>query len=199
MPGHHSAAKGGHAAGGGRRSPLWDDYPLGRQGWAAGGSFSLVDPRRRAPPPPAQHHPPGPRTPHEALAAAGDFSSWDCPSVDEVLWVGKGAVGRVGVWEGGAAQALFGDAPEAGPAGPPTCPCHPSFLSRPTPATDLTVMEVAEHSVLSFARTCTMSRSPTRTTLMRSRRYTSPSPAFPPRCGRPRFGTCSTLSQHGGP
>ena len=41
--------------------------------------------------------------PKEALDVAGDLSSWDVPSVDQVLWVGKGAVGRVGLWEGEAA------------------------------------------------------------------------------------------------
>ena len=41
--------------------------------------------------------------PLEALAVARDLSSWDCPSVDQVLWVGKGAVGRVGLWAGDAA------------------------------------------------------------------------------------------------
>ena len=45
--------------------------------------------------------------PKEALDVAGDSSSWDLPSVDQVLWVGKGAVARVGLWEGEAAQALF--------------------------------------------------------------------------------------------
>ena len=51
-------------------------------------------------------------------------------SVDQVLWVGKGAVGRVGLWEGEAAQALFADPPQTVPAGPPTCPFHPTFISR---------------------------------------------------------------------
>ena len=46
----------------------------------------------------------------EALAVAGELSSWDFPSMDVVLWVGKRAVGRVGVWEGGTAQALFANA-----------------------------------------------------------------------------------------
>ena len=58
-------------------------------------------------------------TPKEALDIAGDLSSWDFPSVDHVLWVGKGAVGTVGLWEGDAAQALFADPPEAVLAGPP--------------------------------------------------------------------------------
>ena len=98
---------------------------------------------------------PTPRTwipppPREALAVAGDLSGWDFPSVDQVLWVGKGAVGRVGLWEGGAAQDLFADAPEAVPAGPRTCPFHPTFLSRSAPNSDLAVMEVAEHSILFF-------------------------------------------------
>ena len=64
--------------------------------------------------------------------------------------MGKGAVGRVGLWEGGAAQALFADAPKAVPAGPPTCPFHPSFLSRSVPSSDLAVMEIAEQSMLFF-------------------------------------------------
>ena len=62
----------------------------------------------------------GGRGPQEALAVAGDLSSWDFPSVDQVLWVGKGVVGRVGLCERGAAQALFADAPEAIPAAPPS-------------------------------------------------------------------------------
>ena len=70
--------------------------------------------------------------------------------MDHVLWLGKVAVGRVGFWEGGAAQALFADAPEATPAGPPTCPYHPTFHSCSALATDLAVMEVAAHGVLFF-------------------------------------------------
>ena len=60
----------------------------------------------------AKHHHHQPNTTHldptpplESLAVAGDLSSWDCPSVDQVLWLGKGANGRVGLWEGDAAQA----------------------------------------------------------------------------------------------
>ena len=87
---------------------------------------------------------------HEALAIAGDLSSWDLPSVDQALWVGKGVVGRVGLWEGGAAQALFADAPEAVPAGPPTYPFHPTILSRSAPSSDLAVMEITEHIILFF-------------------------------------------------
>ena len=59
----------------------------------------------------------------------------------------------MGLWEEGAAQALFADAPEAVPAGPPTCPYHPTFLSLSAPATDLAVIEIAEHSVLLFVGT----------------------------------------------
>ena len=70
--------------------------------------------------------------------------------MDQVLLVRKGVVGRVGLWEGGAAQALFANAPEAVPAGPPTCPLHPTFLSRSAPSSDLAVMEIAEQSILFF-------------------------------------------------
>ena len=41
--------------------------------------------------------------------------------MDQVLWVGKGVVGRVGLWEGGAAQALFADAPGRGAQGQAAC------------------------------------------------------------------------------
>ena len=64
--------------------------------------------------------------------------------------MGKGAVGRVGLLEGDAAQALFADPPEAVPAGPPTCPFHPTFLSRSAPASDLAVIEVGEQCMLFF-------------------------------------------------
>ena len=91
-----------------------------------GALFNLwtPDPRHRHHQPNPTHPPP----PHEALPVAGDLSSWDLPSMDQVLWVGKGVVGRVGLWEGAAIQALFAEAPEAVPAGPPTCPYHPTFL-----------------------------------------------------------------------
>ena len=91
--------------------------------------------------------PPPPRRP---LDVAGDLSSWDLPSVDKVLWVGKGAVGRVGLWEGEAARALFADPPQTLPAGPPTCPFHPTFISRSAPASDLAVIEVGPQCMLFF-------------------------------------------------
>ena len=88
--------------------------------------------------------------PKEALDVAGDLLSWDCPSVDQVLWVGKGAVGRVGLWEGEAAQALFADPSQTVTAGPPTCIFHPTFISRLAPASDLAVIEVGEQCMLFF-------------------------------------------------
>ena len=103
-----------------------------------------------------RHHQPNtthldPTPPLDALAVAGGLSSGECPIVDQVLWLGKGAIGRVGLWEGDAAEALFADAPEAPSSGPPTRPYHPTFLSRSAPADVLAVLEVAEHSVLFFA------------------------------------------------
>ena len=38
--------------------------------------------------------------------------------------------------------------PESVPAGPPTCPFHPTFLSRSAPASDLAVIEVGEQCTL---------------------------------------------------
>ena len=57
----------------------------------------------------------------------------------------------MGLWEGDAAQALFTDAPKVPSLAPPTCPYHPTFLSRSAPTDVLAVLEVAEHSVLFFA------------------------------------------------
>ena len=76
-----------------------------------GAFFNLwtPDPRHRHHQPNTTHLDPTPT--QEALAVAGDLASWDFPNVDQVLWVGNGAVGRVGLWEGGAARALFADAP----------------------------------------------------------------------------------------
>ena len=82
------------------------------------------------------HHQPNttlldPTPPLEALVVAGDLSSSDCPNVDQVLWLGKGTVGRLGLWEGDAAHALFADAPDAASSAPPTTP--PSFRALPRP------------------------------------------------------------------
>ena len=68
--------------------------------------------------------------------------------MDHMLWLRKGAIGRVGLWEWDAAQATFADAPEAATSGPPSCPFHPTFLSCFASADVLAVLEVAEHSVL---------------------------------------------------
>ena len=56
----------------------------------------------------------------------------------------------MGLWEGDAAQALFAHPPEAVPAGPPTCPFHPTCLSQSAPASDLAVIEVSEQCMLFF-------------------------------------------------
>ena len=66
------------------------------------------------------------------------------------LWLGKGVTGRVGLWEGDAAQALFADTPNV-PASPPPRPFRARVLSRSAPADVLAVLEVAPHSVLFFA------------------------------------------------
>ena len=112
-----------------------------------GALFNLwtPDPRHRRHQPNTTHLDPPPL---RGPGRCWDLASFDFPNVDQVLWVGKGAVGRVGLWEGGAAQALFADAPEAFPAGPPTCPYHPTFPSRSAPSSDLAVMEIAEQSIL---------------------------------------------------
>ena len=107
------------------RLPALPDSKDGLQG----ALFNLWTPDRAH-----KHHKPNtthldPTPPKEALDVPRDLSSWDFPSVDQVLWVGKGTVGRVGLWEGDAAQALFADPPEWVVAGSPTCCFHPNFLS----------------------------------------------------------------------
>ena len=110
-------------------------------------------------------------------------------------------VGRVGLWEGGAAQALFTNAPDAVSAGPPTFPFHPidTLLSSSAPTSDLAAMEIAEPSMLFFAGSVHhILRFSRGTVSMRSPRSTSPCRALLPRCGRPRCGIWSTLPQRGG-
>ena len=74
-----------------------------------------------------RHHLPNathldPTPPLESSAIVGDLSSWDSPSVDQVLCLGKGGTRRVGLWKGDASEALFADAPEVPSSGPSTCP-----------------------------------------------------------------------------
>ena len=176
--------------------PALPDAKAGLQG----AFFNLwtPDPRHRHQQPNTTHLDPIP--PQEAPAVAWDLSNWDFPSVDQVLWVRKGVVGRVGLWEWGAAQALFADAPESVPAGPPTCPFHPTFLSRSAPSSDLAVIEVAEQCMLFFVgsvRQMEICKGDI-ATLMRSRRSTSPCRVLLPRCGRPRCGILSSQPQRGG-
>ena len=100
-----------------------------------------------------RHHQPNtthlnPPLSNEALAVGGSCPVGTCPTVHQVLWVGQRVVGRVGLWEGGAAQALFADTHEAVPASPCTYPFHPTFLCRSATSSNHAVMEVAEKSIL---------------------------------------------------
>ena len=92
------------------------------------------DPRHKHHQPNTTH--PDLTPPKEALEVAGDLSSWDFPSVDQVLCVGKGVVGRVRLWEGDAAQALFDNPPSRSRQAPPPAPSTPpSSPGRPRPPT----------------------------------------------------------------
>ena len=51
----------------------------------------------------------------------------------------------------GCCPGPFRGRPQGDLSAPPTCPYHPTFLSRSAPADVLAVMEVAEHSVPFFA------------------------------------------------
>ena len=104
----------------------------------------------------------------------------------------------MGLRKGGAAEALFPDAPEAVPAAPPTCSFHPTFLSRSAPSSGLSVMEIAEQSMFFFVGSVHKIEICKGDNIEPSRRSTSPCRALPPRCGRPRCGICSTQPQRGG-
>ena len=51
---------------------------------------------------------------------------------------------------GGGCPGPLPDPPQTVPAGPPTCPFHPIFISRSAPASDLAVIEVGEQCMLFF-------------------------------------------------
>ena len=51
---------------------------------------------------------------------------------------------------GGCCPGPLADPPESVPAGLPTCPFHPTFLSRSATASDLAVIEVGEQCMLFF-------------------------------------------------
>ena len=146
-----------------------------------------------------RHHQPNttqldPNPPLEALAVAGNLSSWDRPSVEQVLWLGTGAVATVGLWERDAAQALFTDAPEVAPSAPPTFPYHGTFLSRCAPADVLAVMEVAEHLVLFFAGLVHQLEVTKEGSVYAEQKihFAISSFAPPPPCGPPRCSTWGT-------
>ena len=51
---------------------------------------------------------------------------------------------------GGCCRGPLRRPPESVPVGPPTCPFHPTFISRSAPASDLAVIEVGEQCRLFF-------------------------------------------------
>ena len=65
---------------------------------------------------------------------------------------GEGGGWKGGVVGGGCCLGALRRRPETVLACPPTCPFHPTFLSRCAPSTDLAVTEIAEHNVLFFVR-----------------------------------------------
>ena len=95
-----------------------------------GAFFQPMDPRpkHRRNQPNTTHLDRTPPSPLDALGVARELGNWDCHSVSHVLWLGKGAICTVGLWERDAGQSMFADAPWVTLSGPPTCPYHPTFL-----------------------------------------------------------------------
>ena len=85
--------------------------PAGARDRLQGALFNLwtPDPKHRHHQPNTTHLDPTPRL--DALDVASDLTCWDCPNVDQVLWLGTGAIGRVGLWDGDVALALFAHLP----------------------------------------------------------------------------------------
>ena len=63
---------------------------------------------------------------------------------------GEGGGWEGGVVGGGCCRGDLRRPPQTVPAGPPTCPFHPTFLSRSAPASDLAIIEVGEQCMLFF-------------------------------------------------
>ena len=89
-----------------------------------------------------------PPPPKKALDVAGDLSNWDFPSVDQVLWVGRGRLGGWGCGRGMLPRPSSPTPPSRSRPPPPTWPFHPTFLSRSAPASDLAVIVVGEQCML---------------------------------------------------
>ena len=89
--------------------------------------------------PDAKHRHHQPNTTHldplppEALAVARDLSSWDCPSVDQVLWGGDWGGWEGGVGGGGCSPGPIYRRPRGGPGRPPprALATPPSSLAPP--------------------------------------------------------------------
>ena len=82
---------------------------------------------------------------------------------------------------------------------PPTCPFHPTFLSRSGPSSNLGIMEIAEQSLLFFVgnvhqiEICKGDNVDAESEI-----HFAMSGVAPSRYGRPRCGISSTLPQRGG-
>ena len=170
----------------------------GTQDWLQGALFNLWTPeaKHRHHPPTTTHlDPPPPSRPWPLLGISPAGRAQRGPSV-----VG----GERGSWEdgivgGGRCPCPLRRHPRRGPGLPPNLPLPLHLPPRSAPATDLAVMEVTVTWCSCLWGTRPRLRSSRGTRWMWSRRSTSPSPALPPRCGRPRCGTWATLPQRCGP
>ena len=78
-----------------------------------------------------------------------------CPAGTSPAWTrccgwGRGRLGGWGCGRGRLPRPSSPTPPGTLPAGPPTCPFHPTFISRSAPASDLAVIEVGCQCMLFF-------------------------------------------------
>ena len=106
-----------------------------------GAFFNLWTPRPPAPPPPARHHALGPPPPLGGPGRCWGFVHLGLPQRGPGVVGGQGGGWEGGVVGGGSCPGPLRRRPRGGPGRPPTCPFHPTFLSRSAPSSDLAVME----------------------------------------------------------
>ena len=90
---------------------------------------------------------------------------------------------------GGCPGPICRPPPQTLPAGCPTCPFHPNFISRSAPASDLAVIEVRPQCMLFFVGSVHQLEVAKGGDVDVESEIHFAFPALPPRVGRPCCGT----------